>query len=159
MFRLRSIPTVIDLTAPGPIGAGTPGTGSFTTLIASGSVTAQGGNAPTGGFHIPRVNGTVTPRITNDGSDATVIRPGVSGGSVKINNFANSLELIIFADSGAVTFAGTISTSAGKLIVTTPETPATAAATGTIGTITWDANYIYVCTATNTWKRVAIATW
>lgn len=39
------------------------------------------------------------------------------------------------------------------------KTPATAAATGTAGEIAWDASYIYVCTAANTWKRVAIATW
>lgn len=38
-------------------------------------------------------------------------------------------------------------------------TPATASSTGTTGTVAWDANYIYVCVATNTWKRVAIATW
>jgi len=31
--------------------------------------------------------------------------------------------------------------------------------TGTEGSIRWDADYIYICTATNTWKRVAIATW
>jgi hypothetical protein len=37
--------------------------------------------------------------------------------------------------------------------------PATAGATGTEGSIRWDADYIYICTATNTWKRVAIATW
>jgi hypothetical protein len=37
--------------------------------------------------------------------------------------------------------------------------PASAGATGTAGTITYDADYIYVCTASNTWKRAAIATW
>ena len=37
--------------------------------------------------------------------------------------------------------------------------PATAASTGTLGEIRIDANYIYVCTATNTWKRSQIATW
>lgn len=40
-----------------------------------------------------------------------------------------------------------------------PKTPASASATGVQGQIAWDANYIYVCTATDTWKRVAIATW
>jgi len=30
---------------------------------------------------------------------------------------------------------------------------------GAAGEICWDADYIYVCTATDTWKRVAIATW
>lgn len=39
------------------------------------------------------------------------------------------------------------------------KTPASAAAAGDKGTICWDASYIYVCTATDTWKRVAIGTW
>lgn len=37
--------------------------------------------------------------------------------------------------------------------------PANASATGTKGDITWDSTYVYVCVATNTWKRAAIATW
>jgi hypothetical protein len=37
--------------------------------------------------------------------------------------------------------------------------PASASATGSEGQIAWDADYIYICTATDTWKRVAIATW
>jgi hypothetical protein len=41
----------------------------------------------------------------------------------------------------------------------TARTPASAAAAGNAGDICWDADYIYVCTATNTWKRTAISTW
>ena len=37
--------------------------------------------------------------------------------------------------------------------------PASAAATGTLGDVAWDADYFYICTATDTWKRVAVATW
>jgi len=37
--------------------------------------------------------------------------------------------------------------------------PASATAAGTAGQKAYDANYIYICTATNTWKRVAIASW
>ena len=37
--------------------------------------------------------------------------------------------------------------------------PASAGATGTAGQLAVDANYIYVCTATDTWKRTAISTW
>ena len=37
--------------------------------------------------------------------------------------------------------------------------PASAGATGTSGDWAVDSGYIYICTATNTWKRVAIATW
>jgi len=39
------------------------------------------------------------------------------------------------------------------------QTPASASATGTQGQICWDTNYLYVCTATDTWKRAALATW
>jgi hypothetical protein len=38
-------------------------------------------------------------------------------------------------------------------------TPASASADGTTGSICWDSDYVYVCTATDTWKRTAIATW
>lgn len=38
-------------------------------------------------------------------------------------------------------------------------TPAAAAAAGTAGTVLWDANYVYVCTAADTWKRAALVTW
>jgi hypothetical protein len=58
----------------------------------------------------------------------------------------------------AATFAGAV-TVAGTVIHTLSATPASASATGTVGTMSWDASYIYICTAANTWKRVAIATW
>lgn len=41
----------------------------------------------------------------------------------------------------------------------TAKTPASAGAAGNAGDICWDADYIYVCVATNTWKRAAIGTW
>lgn len=37
--------------------------------------------------------------------------------------------------------------------------PASATSTGEAGDVVWTVDYIYVCTATDTWKRVAIATW
>lgn len=49
--------------------------------------------------------------------------------------------------------------NADSIRVRTAQTPATAGAAGNQGEIAWDADYIYVCVATNTWKRVAIATW
>jgi hypothetical protein len=36
--------------------------------------------------------------------------------------------------------------------------PATAASTGTAGQVAYDASYLYVCVATNTWKRVTLST-
>ena len=37
--------------------------------------------------------------------------------------------------------------------------PASATATGQTGQLAQDGSYLYICTASNTWKRVAIATW
>ena len=37
--------------------------------------------------------------------------------------------------------------------------PTTATDPGTAGDIRYDADYVYVCVATNTWKRSAITTW
>jgi hypothetical protein len=47
----------------------------------------------------------------------------------------------------------------GPIGITGPTTPASATATGVAGTVVWDASYIYVCVATDTWKRAAISTW
>ena len=39
---------------------------------------------------------------------------------------------------------------------TVPNSTKTSTATGTAGQISYDASYIYICTATNTWKRAAL---
>jgi len=39
------------------------------------------------------------------------------------------------------------------------QTPSSATDTGIVGQIAWDTSYIYICVATNTWKRTAISTW
>lgn len=44
-------------------------------------------------------------------------------------------------------------------IQVTSNPPDSASADGIEGTITWSEDYIYVCTATNTWKRSALTTW
>ena len=41
----------------------------------------------------------------------------------------------------------------------TAKTPASASDTGNAGDICWDADFIYVCVATDTWKKASIATW
>lgn len=65
---------------------------------------------------------------------------------------SNAARLTIEAD-GDITIKG------DTLNIATQATPASAAATGTKGDIVHDTGFIYICTATDTWKRVAIATW
>jgi len=66
---------------------------------------------------------------------------------------------------GIATDAPTISDGvglhiAGKILrIATAKTPASAGAAGNAGEICWDTGFIYVCTATNSWKRTAIAAW
>jgi hypothetical protein len=47
-------------------------------------------------------------------------------------------------------------TALGVATSITPGTPASGGATGTAGQILYDSGYLYVCTATNTWKRVTL---
>lgn len=49
---------------------------------------------------------------------------------------------------------GTSQGSAGRVAA-----PATASSNGIPGTFTYDTDYIYICVANNTWKRVAVSTW
>ena len=60
---------------------------------------------------------------------------------------------------GTTTPTTLLDVNADTVRVRTARTPASATATGATGEICWDANYIYVCTATNTWKRSALSTW
>jgi hypothetical protein len=58
---------------------------------------------------------------------------------------------------GTSTSVGII--SGNRVRIVNAKTPSSATDTGTAGDICWDSSYIYICTATNTWRRVAHATW
>jgi len=45
------------------------------------------------------------------------------------------------------------------LILENPAVPTLSTDSGVVGEIRTDADYIYVCTATNTWKRSPLTTW
>ncbi len=57
-----------------------------------------------------------------------------------------------------VTAYGDVTTTGQFRVNALNAAPASASATGTLGEIRFTATHIYVCVATNTWKRVAIAT-
>jgi hypothetical protein len=71
---------------------------------------------------------------------------------------SNRIELYSDTDF-QVNVAGVVDLFTNTIRIRNTKTPASATATGTKGDICWDANYIYVCVATNTWKRTAISTW
>jgi hypothetical protein len=84
-----------------------------------------------------------------------------SGSTILVARDSNGTNQFIVGGSGVVQITNSLQLngSANVLRIVNSQTPASASATGTAGTIAWDTSYIYVCTATNTWKRVAIATW
>lgn len=73
------------------------------------------------------------------------------------NDISGSPGFTFDKTSNNVSIANTLSIAQLRFTASNP--PANAGATGVAGTITWDSTYIYVCVATNTWKRVQIATW
>ena len=101
--------------------------------------------------------------LKDSGTTIGHVRLGSTSGSMLF--FAGNTERARIDSSGRL-LVGTANSGGALLQVNgdririgTAKTPASATATGTTGEIAWDANYIYVCTATNTWKRTAIATW
>tara|TARA_R100000935_G_C2833507_1_gene166624 strand:+ start:2060 stop:2623 length:564 start_codon:yes stop_codon:yes gene_type:complete len=96
---------------------------------------------------------------------ATIEAVSVSEGEIANNLVfrtkwnATDADRLVLRGRGGVNGVVDLDVRNGNLILTTASTPASASASGAIGMITWDASYIYVCTATNTWKRIAISTW
>lgn len=78
------------------------------------------------------------------------------GGKVHIGSNASTPIPAITIHPGS---AGRVDVNGDSLRIATAKTPASAGAAGTQGQVAWDANYIYICVAPNTWKRAALSTW
>ena len=94
----------------------------------------------------------LTLKLVQDATGGrTVTWPATVKGSPVINQAANSVSNVLFYWDGTSYW-----TLNGLPWV---GVPVSASAAGFVGQMAQDASYIYVCTAANTWKRVAIATW
>ena len=134
------------------IGWGVPDIGSSLSRIAFG-LGAGGTTAALTGLLAVGLYEAAAPLHARSSTGAQIIGDHSSG-----NQFALQAD-----GSGNLTItpSGTLVTlpSGKNLAITAPTVPGSASATGVAGQIAWDSGYIYVCTASNTWKRVAIATW
>lgn len=101
------------------------------------------------------IAGNIDGTQTSDVSVTVTNNQTVGGSSTSpILSVQNHDGTHIFDSSNTLTFV-----QHGQFGVATTLTPASSSATCTTGQIAWDSGFVYVCTATNTWKRATIATW
>ena len=131
---------------------------TLTLSKATGTGLAVTANATIGGTLTMGIgDGVVTNQITAPSlANIAFYMGGVQIGAFVAPSGTLALGSGLNVTSGSTTLQDTLVQGG---LYTTPDTPASASASGAAGQISVDANYIYVCTATNTWKRVAIATW
>lgn len=86
--------------------------------------------------------------------DSILVAPAGSPWRIgtSIDTSTEPLTRLIIGANGTVT----VSTN---FVIASPSIPATSGAAGVKGQVAYDSDYIYICTAANTWKRVAISTW
>lgn len=108
-------------------------------------------------------NGAATIQCLTAGSAGSLgtlldIWTKVDGGSrTRAMRIDDAQRVGIGTGTGAIT--ATLDVNADKIRVRTSKTPSSASDTGNAGDICWDADYVYVCVATDTWKRAALSTW
>jgi hypothetical protein len=160
----------LHITSTGNVGIGVTDPGSYSSAAANlvvGSTTANSGiSIRSGATGVADRVGSIYFADGTSGNEAY-------RGYIEYYHANDSLGIgtagspAVTIDSSRRLLVGTASDSGGALLqvngnrirIATAKTPASATDTGVAGEICWDANYIYVCTATNTWKRTAISTW
>ena len=93
-----------------------------------------------------------TPRMVATGPDTNINLNLQTKGSGVVQ--ANGVEVVTLTGTQALTLKTLTSPK-----ITPGNAPASASAAGAAGQVEWDSGYVYVCTAANTWKRAAVATW
>jgi parallel beta-helix repeat protein len=135
-------------------GSGTGATLDISSIYATGAIT--GITLTDIGSGYSSTTGAATTGGTGTGAtlDLTPIKNSINTPSTKAFLTGDGKLGI-----GTITPTALFDINSDVLRLRTAKTPASAAATGNRGDICTDDSYIYVCTATNTWKRAAIATW
>ena len=127
--------------------------GSDKTLTTSNYILVQDGNDN----EVIKLN--TDGNIVFNGGSTLNLNGGFHVSSVSTSNGQGN---IVTYESGEFKYGPQLKDYAGNIgannitltgILKAPQTTKASNATGTVGQICWDSNYIYVCTATNTWKR------
>lgn len=83
------------------------------------------------------------------------------GNGISVNNRSDAFTILKNGSVGINTANPTslLDVNSNTIRLRSAKTPASSSDTGNTGDIAWDSNFIYVCIATNTWKRVSLSTW
>lgn len=145
---------------PSPtIAAGAVGTAELANLgvtngkLAAGAVTAAKITA-----------GTITNTEINASAAIAFSKlAALADGKVLVGSSGNVATAVTPSGDATVSNAGVVTIAAGAVtplkVNLLSTAPASAGATGVAGEVVFAAGFIYICTATNTWERVATATW
>lgn len=93
-----------------------------------------------------------TGTVANDGTGDSL-----RAAFVKVNENFNNISDIGF-DAGNINCQGSIEVS-GNLSIDNDYVPTANTSSGQAGQIVWDEDHIYICVATDTWKRANLAAW
>lgn len=90
-----------------------------------------------------------------------VVPAGLVFGTGSTNFGTERMRILSSGEVGINTSTptATLDVNADVIRLRTSKTPSSATDTGNAGDIAWDSNYIYVCVATNTWKRSQLTSW
>ena len=160
---------VSDLTITTAAQTNVTSVGTLSSLAISGDLTVDTSTLKVDSTNNRVGIGTATPASHLDVFGNLQIGNGGGGAHLKFNatnlyfnNVANGIQASIINGKfgiGTTDPTEALDINSDAIRIRTSQTPATAGAAGTAGMIAWDANYIYVCVDTNTWKRVAIGAW
>ena len=97
--------------------------------------------------------------LTHDSNDDYITLNNNNAGSFSLQDGTSGYKCSFDTSSLLASVLYTMPDANGTIAAITASAPATAGAAGVVGQIAYDGSYIYICTASDTWLRAAIATW
>jgi hypothetical protein len=144
--------------AAGPLDCGSV-ISNYNSPIASFTVTLPTTTAIAAGWSVGLAsdNGKALTVQVNGTSGGNILMPGTRGAQSSMSLYGQNYELLrlVFDGSNFRVVATTPATASANGMFPAIGTPATSGASCQTGQVEFDSNYLYACTAPNTWKRAA----
>lgn len=144
-----------------------------TNLVVVNSSTNDVSIVATGGVYFTGGNGDVNKTGSLTGADITQVNRFLLFGTnftaeqyaradVNGDGLVNSLDITLMRQAILGIIPRSMMSGNGKWIASRQsrtDVPLNASSEGEPGQMAWDTNYVYICVATNTWKRAKLESW